>query len=268
MESRHQMETMPRLVPAPTNSIAKKICQIMAECENLEKKGYNEFHKYHYVREAEAVNGIRGLLGKYGLAIIPNLQDQQVKEIETRNGRQYLTHAKIKYTLICAETGEERQIDWAGFGQDTGEKGFYKALAGSHKYLLMKLFNVSAGDEMDPESENKNNGNKEAPRASRRQPAPSAENKTAQVDPLALARKAMFDHGKKHGYQGIDVKNLIAGQYPDIKAWDKLTQEQIDNISKFMGANPKAAVGSNEDIAQAAKETQAVSNDSAAPPAV
>lgn len=256
MESRHQIESAPRLVPAPTNSIAKKICQIMAECENLEKKGYNEFHKYHYVREAEAVNGIRGLLGKYGLAIIPNLQDQSVKEIETRNGRQYLTHAKIKYTLICAETGEERQIEWAGFGQDTGEKGFYKALAGSHKYLLMKLFNVSAGDEMDPENETKSNGDKSAPRATRRQqPTQQQEAKQTQVDPLALARKAMFDHGKKHGYVGIDVKNLIATQYPDIKAWDKLTQEQIDAISKFMGANPKAAVGSNEDIAQAARET-------------
>lgn len=257
MDSRHQIENAPRLVPAPTNSIAKKICQIMAECENLEKKGYNEFHKYHYVREAEAVNGIRGLLGKYGLAIIPNLQSEEVKEVETRNGRQYLTRAKIQYTLLCADTGEERQIDWAGFGQDTGEKGFYKALAGSHKYLLMKLFNVSAGDEMDPENENKTNGNKEAPRGNQRkqqQQAPPTE-KQQQVDPLALARKAMFDHGKKCGYNGVDMKNLIASQYPTIKAWTQLTQEQIDSLIQFTTANPKAMVGSDDDIAQAGKET-------------
>lgn len=40
---------------------------------------------------------------------------------------------------------------WAGYGDDAGDKGIYKAITGGVKYMLMKTFQISTGD--DPEGD-------------------------------------------------------------------------------------------------------------------
>lgn len=262
-----------------TPSIAKKICKIMEECENLEKKGYNKFHDYWYVREAEAVNGIRRLLGKHGLAIIPHVMKETLTSVPSKSGQQNLTRTEINYHLICSETGEERVVPWVGFGQDTGEKGFYKALTGSHKYFLMKVFNVSAGDEhSDPENEggggdrrdnrhqqNQQRGNhqqkgqqnqqrppaKGQPQQQQRPPAQKPQNP---VDPLATLRARLFAEGAQLGYTDPLIKELTKKEFPAVKSRADLTKLQIETLLQIMRTKPRPKVGSDEDIAAAAME--------------
>ena len=133
-----------------------KICLVMEGLDNLPKNGYNERQNYYYVKEGDAVNAIRVLLAKHKLTILPDLIGEQiVGSTTTKSGSgMNVTKADIRYRITDAETGYQEVIPWAGYGQDTGEKGLYKAITGSHKYFLMKTFQISAGEEqMDPENE-------------------------------------------------------------------------------------------------------------------
>lgn len=56
---------------------------------------------------------------------------------------------------------------WAGYGDDAGDKGIYKALTGAVKYALMKQFLVSTGD--DPEGDTSTDERAAARQASARQ---------------------------------------------------------------------------------------------------
>jgi hypothetical protein len=121
----------------------KKLAVIMGEIGKVEKKGYNSFHKYHYVTESDLTDVVRDKLSSRGIVIIPSLRAVQHEDT--------LTTALMGFTFVDSETGERETCDWAGTGDDKGDKGLYKAYTGSLKYFLMKMFLISQGD--DPEAD-------------------------------------------------------------------------------------------------------------------
>ncbi len=131
-------------VSAP-KGLVNKLCEIMAAIDWVEKRGRNEFHKYAYATEADLVEAVRGELAKRSIFVFPNVKTH------TRTGE--ITDIMVSWNFVDGESGESYECNIPGSGQDKGDKGVYKALTGSEKYLLMKAFLIPTGD--DPEADSK-----------------------------------------------------------------------------------------------------------------
>jgi hypothetical protein len=128
----------------PKLSLVSKLAEVQASISNIAKDGYNDFQKYKYVMEANIVKACRMELARRHVMVFPAIQ--QVK----REGS--LTTIFTEYTIIDGESDERLRFIWAGTGADKGDKGLYKAITGSQKYFLMKLFQMPTGDDAEAES--------------------------------------------------------------------------------------------------------------------
>jgi hypothetical protein len=63
----------------------------------------------------------------------------------------WITDVEIDWTIRDGETGESLSFSMPGCGEDTGDKGLYKAITGSEKYALKNIFLIPTGD--DPEKD-------------------------------------------------------------------------------------------------------------------
>jgi hypothetical protein len=123
-------------------NLFQRLARISGHVGNVPKKGYNAFHKYHYVTEADLVGAVRQYLAAAGILMIPDV-------IETTQLSDELTKVVVEYTVT--DGGASFTFKVPGYGSDRGDKGVYKALTGSMKYAIMKLFKIETGD--DPEQD-------------------------------------------------------------------------------------------------------------------
>ena len=99
---------------------------------------------------AAFTEAIREHLAAYNLCVFFGASEVLgIRETEGKAGP--VTTIKMTATFACGDGGASFTTSWLGSGQDSGDKGVYKALTGGVKYLLMKNFLVSTGD--DPEQE-------------------------------------------------------------------------------------------------------------------
>jgi hypothetical protein len=119
-------------------SLITKLTEVQASISGVAKTGFNDFHSYSYAEEAAIVAACRDELAKRGVMIIPSIQT--VKQEGT------LTTIETSYTFCDGTTGEQFVTTWAGTGSDKGDKGLYKAITGSQKYVLLKTFLIPTGE--------------------------------------------------------------------------------------------------------------------------
>lgn len=131
--------------------LVTKLALIMGMVGYIPKTGWNDFHKYKYVEEASLVSTIRPLLSHAGIIIIPDvIAEEWVPEaVAERSGKSSLCKVMVQYTITDGKDSFTMRVP--GYGVDKSDKSVYKALTGSMKYALMKLFMVETGD--DPERE-------------------------------------------------------------------------------------------------------------------
>lgn len=154
---------------ARPKNIYGRLAQILGLIGSVRKRGWNAFHKYHYVQEADLVEAIRPILSAYGIWIEQSLawdpengivgHERLRQVVKDRSGTitgetENLTKLVLSYEFVWwndeAGTLERTEpVYFPGYGDDAGDKGAYKALTGAEKYFLMKTFLVATGD--DPE---------------------------------------------------------------------------------------------------------------------
>lgn len=132
-----------------TNSVIKKISAILQEGLNVEKKGFNDHHKYKFVTEQDVLEAVRTKFQAHKLVYhFTVLQSEQVKEDVVR-----ITY---EFTIIDSETNDQFACTVVGDGHDRTDKGPYKAFTGAQKYFFMKLFMIATNDDPEIESQSKN----------------------------------------------------------------------------------------------------------------
>ena len=132
----------------------KKIAAVTAAVSRIPKNGFNSFHRYKYATESDITDGLRELLTANGLAFLPpSVLAYERTSTQKKDGSpgDDLTRVQMQFELGCADTGEVYSSIMWGEGQDSGDKGFYKAYTGAVKYFLMKTFLIATGD--DPEQD-------------------------------------------------------------------------------------------------------------------
>lgn len=134
-------------------SLVKKMCEIGASLSFIEKRGKNTFHSYRYATEADLVSAIRLEMFKRNVFLTPSFVShnreqitRQTKEKTTTTG---LTDIMVNWTWRDGDTGETLECLVAGCGEDSGDKGTYKAFTGSEKYLLLKTFLIPTYDDAE-----------------------------------------------------------------------------------------------------------------------
>lgn len=127
-------------------SLTKKLVKVAASAAYVQKSGYNSHFKYSYVTEADVLDLVRKGLTEQNVFIYPSLQSV------SKDGD--VTTVNIKYTFADGDTGETMEIICAGSGADRSDKGIFKATTGAYKYMLLKTFMISSGD--DPEATDEN----------------------------------------------------------------------------------------------------------------
>lgn len=139
----------------PRNSLHRKLAEVMALTERVAKRGRNEFHKYDYATESDIVDAVRLGLAAHRVMLMPS-----VREV-LREGT--LTTVLMRFTFTDGETGEQESYDWAGTGDDKGDKGLYKAMTGALKYFLLKTFLLPTGDDPEADTETDKRASGQAP---------------------------------------------------------------------------------------------------------
>lgn len=210
-------------------NLVAKIAKVMQEVKYIQKTGYNTFHKYKYATEADVNEKVREELAKLNVAMFPSIVNHSMREHTNRSGAvEYITCVNMEFTFVDGDSGESVAIQMSGEGQDAGDKGIYKAIAGAQKYALMKLFMIPTGD--DPEADEgvdeRNHGKPKAPKDAPKpqppkqdKPAPASD-KVSQKGIAALharAKELNLTHEElsawaKRDYQVDSIKDLTDKQ--------------------------------------------------------
>ena len=148
--------------PKPKN-LVQKLCEVMAAVGRIAKNGTNSNRGYKYATEADTVEAMRGEFSKRNIFIFPTVTNTT----RTAHGTSwagtpmFLTDVMVDWEFVDGDSGETKTCSMPGSGLDDQDKGIYKAITGSEKYLLMKAFLIPTGD--DPEKDEA--GTKEAAKA-------------------------------------------------------------------------------------------------------
>lgn len=141
-------------MPTTERSLVRKLAEVANSIGRVPKNGYNSFHKYQYVMEADLVDHVRPLLSERNVFIVPRVAGRGQGENYTDYAHELddgLTSIIYEYEIIDGDSGESLITSAVGYGSDKGDKGAYKASTGAFKYMLMRLFMVATGD--DPEGD-------------------------------------------------------------------------------------------------------------------
>lgn len=140
------------MTDTPKPSLYAKLAEVMREIGYVEKRGFNDFHKYAYVTEADLVDAVRAKLAERNVVVIPSLSGIDERGVTNAKGKaSTITTARVAFTFCDGDSGQTHTAEWAGAGDDPADKGLYKAYTGAVKYFLMKSFLIPTGD--DPEAD-------------------------------------------------------------------------------------------------------------------
>lgn len=151
---------MSSAIPA-TASLAERIALASIEVGAFIPDKENKEQHYSYI-SADAVLARGGhALATNGVAVVPSIMEAEITPTKytTRSGNESTRHdARVVFSMLvtCSDNPEgQMALQWFGFGSDyaTPDKAFFKAVTSGHKYFLMKLLNIGAGNE-DGEHEN------------------------------------------------------------------------------------------------------------------
>lgn len=138
-------------------SIVTKLNEIVAAVDHVEKSGFNEYSKYHYVKAADLARAVRKELALRNVLMLTTVLDLHRGTYPAREGNMNLIDLQLGYAFQCGDTGERLPTEgWfmaLGEGADKGDKASYKAMTGALKYAIRNAFLVP--DEADPEADEK-----------------------------------------------------------------------------------------------------------------
>jgi hypothetical protein len=147
---------LPESAPATNGTkktLIQKLCEVGKELTWVEKRGENKFHGYKYATEADLVMAIRLELYDRHVFLVPNVLSTVREDITAKDDpkakRKAITDMVIEWTWVDGDTGEKLVCHMPGCGEDASDKGTYKAITGSEKYLLLKTFLIPTYDDAE-----------------------------------------------------------------------------------------------------------------------
>lgn len=258
-------------------TIYQKISAVYDAVQYIQKDKRNSFHGYNYASEAAIKAKLHEAFSEHGLLLLPpeilelrdgdrepNKLNSQGKETKG----EFLTTIKVKLAIADRDSGEKVEGILYGRGQDSGDKGIYKALTGALKQFLTTTFMIATGDdperddEPEPQPRNQRRQGRQQPPAPEQpsratNPAPPAPTAPNAAPPLSVLTRQDFFGSNQAGRRGAfreaqgilnpDVYSTILGAFG------------VDRADEFKSANQ--AWGCYEKLVLAVRDQIARQND-------
>ena len=191
-------------------TIYKKIVEVRKEIKEWMSKGWkNKEMWYSYFSDDQISEKFRNLFDEHWICFVYSSEITGCREISptSRWTKQFVTDVLVNYKFVDIDNGS--MIEWTACGSwnDTGDKWVYKALTGAVKYIFMKTFQISTGD--DPEKDEV------------KERKPKTEEKEKKEIPFNW-NKPPFDEKVRENFK----KSIAVGQYtPDDDALEKIKEK-------------------------------------------
>lgn len=151
MEETRQKENCTEAVPA-IPKIYGAIASIMKETNAIAKSEKNQQQGFMFRGIDSVMNELHRLFAKYGVFILPEVQDYTVEEKTTSKGTLlYYTRAKVKFHFVAEDASEVCTYN-VGEAMDSGDKGMNKAMSVALKYALMQMLLIPTKEDKDPDA--------------------------------------------------------------------------------------------------------------------
>ena len=136
-------------------NLSAKIAAVSAEIGAIKKGGHNTEQHFDFIEYAVVSGKLRTLFEKHGVAVVPEVVDYTMDEIQSRSGKVgYHYILKMHFTVINTEdTSDKIESNWLCEAIDYGDKGINKAETSGLKYYLMRLLNISEKGDSDHEAD-------------------------------------------------------------------------------------------------------------------
>jgi ERF superfamily len=134
-------------------TLVQKLAEIVAEIDNVDKRGRNEFQKYAYVKAADVAWLVRKALSARNIYLVADVVEVRNYEIPAKEGHMQAVDVKMEFSFHDGDSPDTPPIvlHSYGTGTDKGDKAVYKAMTGALKYGLRHGFLIP--DESDPEAD-------------------------------------------------------------------------------------------------------------------
>lgn len=145
-------------------TLFKKMSNVMAQLDRIEKRGHNTFFNYDFVTSDDVLQAVRKAMAKEGLAFFVNMLCSEIVETGgmDKSGNPKKKHVTdFEFNIADGETGEVLTCIWKGEALDNEDKALSKCATSAEKYFLLKTFLIGTGDEPDPD-ESDDTGKKSA----------------------------------------------------------------------------------------------------------
>ena len=132
--------------------IAQAMSAIMKEVGAIAKKDKNQAQGFNFRGIDSVVNAVSPALQKYGVIVVPSVEDYEYATVEIGRNRTARGHVKVKvtYTFIGAN-GDSIKATVVGEAMDAGDKATAKAMSVAFRTALLQALSLPT-DEPDPDS--------------------------------------------------------------------------------------------------------------------
>lgn len=208
----------------PALTLVSKLTQVMDLVAGVEKRGYNQHHKYHFVQFNDVYEATRKMLAERNILLL------QHRVTRSREGS--VTVVDWEFEFRDGDSGEVIRIPWTSEGQDTQDKGTNKAATAARKYFLITQFQIPVDIEDPdggpaPQQRQRTQPQTKRPQRNAPAPAPSDDTNNNGADPIKagiekVSRLAAVlfpeDNGKKDRpslYAWLEVRGLTPPKDPE-----------------------------------------------------
>lgn len=136
------MEVKEENNPKSSLNIYQRILGIMSELHYIAKGDKTVNGQYRFVSHDQVTEKIQPLLVKYGIVILPSVEDM------TQDNNRTTVKLAMQFINVDWPTDYTFLYFW-GYGVDNGDKGPGKAISYAYKYGLLKTFCLKTGDDPD-----------------------------------------------------------------------------------------------------------------------
>ncbi len=133
------------LNPSSQLNIYQRVLGVMSDIKYIQKGSAKVNGQYSFVSHDKVSASIHPLLVKYGIALIPTVEDM------LQEGNR--TVAKVAVCFVNVDDPKDCIITrYFGYGVDSGDKGPGKAVSYACKYAMLKTFCLETGDDPDEDA--------------------------------------------------------------------------------------------------------------------
>ena len=135
-----------------TMTIAQALSEVMKTVGGIAKKDRNQAQGFNFRGIDSVVNAVSPALQKFGVIVVPSVEDYSYETVEIGRNRTAMGHVKVKvtYTFI-GPSADAIKATVVGEAMDSGDKATAKAMSVAFRTALLQALCLPT-DEPDPDA--------------------------------------------------------------------------------------------------------------------